>query len=392
MSNAFNPDRRALLRLAALGLPALLIKPGSLRAAQHQAAKADRTLLLIELVGGNDGLNTLIPFEDSAYYKLRPKLAIPRDKTLPFAHGLGMHPALGPLQPLWREREMAAIQGVGYPHPNRSHFRSIEIWETASDAEQYLSDGWINRLLGQTPLPKGLPFHALALGGGSNGLFEGEGLKFALLDRRGEPPRLDERPLEAPEHVSNQALAHILSVRKDLRKTAEALVDDKVRFARPAAEFGKGRLGTALEAAARLMIAGIRPPVIKVAQSTYDTHANQALQHEALLAELAAGIAAFRQAMSKIGLWDKVLIVTYSEFGRRAHENASQGTDHGTAAPHFMFGGKVKGGLYGEAPSLADLKDGDLVHTTDFRSLYATIAESWWDVTGLPGFKPIPCL
>jgi uncharacterized protein (DUF1501 family) len=392
MKQGINLDRRALLRLAALGLPALLVKPRRPLAEPHPAAMAERTLLLIELVGGNDGLNTLIPFEDAAYYKLRPKLALKRDKTLPFSQGLGLHPALEPLLAPWREREVAAILGVGYPHPNRSHFRSIEIWDTASDASQYLSEGWISRLLGNTPLPKGLPFHALGLGGGSNGLFEGEGLKHAMLDRKGEPPRLDERPLQAPEHVSNKALAHILEVRKDLRKTAEALIDDRVRFARPAATFGKGRLGTALEAAARLMLAGIRPPVIKVAHSTYDTHAHQLPQHEALLGELAAGVFAFRQAMSKAGLWDKTLIMTYSEFGRRAGENASLGTDHGTAAPHFLIGGKVKGGLYGEAPSLADLKDGDLVHTADFRSLYSTVAEGWWEVPGLPGFKPIGCL
>lgn len=358
----------------------------------------DRTLVMIEFNGGNDGLNTVIPIDDPLYGQLRPKLAIPRDKAIHLNHEMGFHPALAPLMPLWKEREAAAILGLGYPKPNHSHFRSIEIWETASDADEFDEQGWVADLLPESRLPKAgtpaVPAHVVLLGNGSPGPFEGGRLALVSLDRQGQAPRHTDNdmidfPAPPKEPERPEALEHIIAVRALDRQAAQQILPARLAQVKMQSGFPQGSFGTAMESTARLLLAGIMPPVIKLSLGSFDTHANQLGAHEKLLGEFAQALAALRNVLTRAGLWDRVLVMTYSEFGRRAKENASQGTDHGTAAPHFLLGGQVRGGLYGVQPPLSHLKDNDLVFTTDFRSYYNMIAEHWWRVPGISGFKPL---
>lgn len=356
----------------------------------------DRTLLMIELTGGNDGLNTLIPYDDPLYAQLRPRLAIPRSKVLPLNHELGLHPALEPLMGLWKEKELAFALGLGYPKPNHSHFRSIEIWETAADADQALEEGWVSQLLPESRLPRAgtpsVPAHALVLGNSSPAPFEGGRMAVVTLDRQGKGLKLAGMAgKETPkgEEKLTPALQHIVETRALNVQAAHQIVPERLNQVKMQQGFPAGPFGNAMESAARMLLAGIMPPVVKLSLGSFDTHANQLPAHERLLGELAQGLAAFRSALLKSGLWDRVLVMTYSEFGRRAKENASQGTDHGTAAAHLLAGGQVRGGLYGAQPPLSALKDNDLVFTADFRSYYNAIAENWWHVPGLPGFRPL---
>lgn len=388
--------RREFLRILGLvPFSGLWLDPtAALAAPLDGPADWSRTLVLVELHGGNDGLNTVVPFEDPAYRRLRPRLALAKDELVGAGRGLWFHAALAPLVPLMKDGELAVVEGVGYPAPNRSHFRSIEIWEAGSASDRTLFDGWVTRLFGLAPPPSSCEARGLVLGRGDAGPLGGETMRDVLV--MNDPERLpgmrDPGPA-TPSSAANPALAHLLAVRRDLAR-ALARLEAKLAAARPpAASFPAGPLGAGLQAAARLLTAGVAVPVIKVGLGSFDHHANQKGAHARLLGQLGEALAAFRTALRAAGRWDDVLVMTYSEFGRRAGENGSLGTDHGTAAPHFVLGGRVAGGRYGAAPSLTDLdREGDLKHTTDYRDLYATIARRWWGIAGefLPGYRPSP--
>lgn len=380
--------RRELLKLAAT-LPLVLVirpRPLDLFAAQPgtpavSRGRYDRVLVLVELNGGNDGLNTLIPYADDRYYQARPKLAIPRERVLQLSPKVGLHDALEPLMPLWQGNELAFVQGVGYAKPNRSHFRSIEIWETGSESDQILDEGWLARLFETFPLPPEFSVDGIVLGHRDAGPLNGKAVRTIALE---DPQQFLQqagrvRPVE--QITTNAALAHILQVQRELSHASSDL-QVRLQQAPPVSTtFPTTPIGKQLQTAAQLLTAKVPVAVIKVSIGSFDTHANQLGHHERLLKELAEGLVAFRQAVQQAGQWDRVLVMTYSEFGRRVSENASAGTDHGTAAPHLLLGGKVKGGLYGGMPSLTDLQEGDLTHQVDYRSLYSTLVTNWW---GLP--------
>jgi uncharacterized protein (DUF1501 family) len=381
-------QRRDFLKFTGL-LPAMHFAPAT------YAAGADwsRILVLIELNGGNDGLNTVVPYTDPHYYTLRPRLAVARDSVLPLSEQLGFHPALEALMPAWHARELAVVLGVGYPDPNRSHFRSIEIWDTASDARQTLTDGWLARLFASSPPPAGHVAHGVALGSGLGPLAGGKALAI------NEPQQLlrqAARLPDGPHRPTNPALTHLLAVRTETRRAADVLQERLAQPLEAGAAFPATRLGRQLEMTARLLAGRVPIAAIKLAHGGFDTHSRQRAIHDRLLKELAEGLAAFRQAMQRHGLWQRVLVLTYSEFGRRAQENGSAGTDHGTAAPHILLGGRVRGGFHGAQPSLDRLADGDLVHRVDFRQLYLTVAQRWWGVHAdfLAGhtLSPLDCL
>lgn len=393
-------QRREVLK-AALALPLLFWRPCSLQrlwAAEPKGFLSGRRrmLLLVELHGGNDGLNTLVPYEDEAYYRARPQLAIPRDQVRQLTPKFGFHPALTPLMPLWEGRELALIAGVGYPRPNRSHFRSIEIWETASDSEQVLDAGWLSRVFERFPLPSEFTAEGILLGKGDAGPLSGGRARVIALQ---DPEQFVQqagsvKPVSAS--TTNRALAHILDVQREISHAATDLQGRIRQAPQLGIEFPTSRIGKQLEAAAKLIAAQVPVAVIKVTQGSFDTHAGQLATHQRLLEELAQALMAFRAAMQKEGAWNEVLVMTYSEFGRRVGENASHGTDHGTAAPHLLIGGAVKGGLYGTFPSLTDLQEGDLKHTVDYRSLYTTVIERWWNLPpvsfGTGRYPGIDCL
>jgi uncharacterized protein (DUF1501 family) len=371
--------RRSLLTAAAAWPLA------GLRVPFAQAAEPPQVLLLVELNGGNDGLNTVIPYADPAYARVRPKLAVARDQVLQLDERLGFHPALAPLMTPWQAGELAVALGVGYRRPNRSHFRSIEIWNSGSDAEETLADGWLHRVLtetgvaARTPRP-GFAAQGIVLGG-PEGPLAGTALSPVMMRDAQQLRAAALLPGGAATAAANPALAHILATRARMQGAARD-IDRRLRGG-PALRtvFPKSALGAQLSQAATLIAAGVQASVIKVQQSGYDTHAQQAGRHAALLGELAEGLASLRAALIEAGAWRRTLVMTYAEFGRRVAENASGGSDHGTAAAHFLLGGRVRGGLLGEQPPLDDLEAGDLRHRLDFRRLYAGVAGDW---LGLP--------
>jgi uncharacterized protein (DUF1501 family) len=353
---------------------AALFLPG---AALAQASGYRRLLVLIELKGGNDGLNTVVPYADDAYYRLRPRIGIGRDEVLQLDGRTGLHPALEPLLPLWKAGELAIVQGVGYPSPNLSHFRSIEIWDTASRSDQYLAEGWLARAFAGNPVPSQFAAAGVIVGGADMGPLAGGGTRVIALT---EPEVfLRQARLARPVGTSrNSALDHILRVEAGIVEAA-ARLDAGAQFA---TEFPRGPFGNAVRVAAKLAANPSGVAAIRLSLGGFDTHQNQPPVHQRLLGELASGLAALKSALMEAKRWDSTLVMTYAEFGRRPQENNSNGTDHGTAAAHFIAGGRVKGGLYGEAPRLADLDGGNLRHAVDFRSLYATALERWWGFSG----------
>lgn len=339
-----------------------------------------RILLLVELKGGNDGLNTLVPYADPRYRELRPVVGVAREHVLPLDEKVGLHDKLEPLMEAWKARDFAILQGVGYPYPNRSHFRSIEIWDTASSANQTLSEGWIAQAFQGTSLPKGAAVDCIVAD--TNALpATGPSLRTIVMQDAENFLRQAETMKEKGGRGDggNPALRHLLAVRQEINAAAAGLRDRLRAAPTPAYAYSQDNgLGRQLDLATRLLAAKVPVVAIKVALGGFDTHANQAQTHERLLGILANGLATLRKNLIASDRWNDVLVMTYSEFGRRARQNASGGTDHGTAAPQFVLGGGVKGGLYGAYPSLADLQDGDLKHTVDFRSVFATAAQGCW--------------
>jgi uncharacterized protein (DUF1501 family) len=348
-------------------------------------ASLENVLVLVELTGGNDGLNTVIPYADPLYAKLRPRLAIAREDVVQLNGELGLHPGLAPLMSAWSADELAIVCGLGYPDPDLSHFRSIDIWDTASDSRQLLADGWVARALPLRPERKGRAADAVVLGRPSVGPLMGTNVRVAVMDNAQNFANTASRVEAVPAVTDNAALAHVVRTQADLRGAGSAIQESLKRLRVPiTTSFPKTGIGGQLSNAARLIASGTDMPVIKVSQGSYDTHTYERNTHDRLMSELGAALAAFRDAMKEMGHWDRVTVMTYSEFGRRAAENSAMGTDHGTAAPHFLMGSAVSGGLYGRQPSLADLDNGNLRHHVDFRSLYASVLRHWWNIAPTP--------
>ncbi len=357
--------RRALA--GAIGATTLWLQPGT---ALAKAGTGANRLVLIELKGGNDGLNTVVPHRDGRYAQLRPQLALRDDEIVawPGSTDFALHAGLAPWLAAAKAGDLAVVQGLGYPRPNRSHFRSIEIWHSASDADETRSEGWLSALA-----PAGDELFAVNLGTDEAGPLLGTQAMLTLPTRG----RLSAPPTPtANKQGRPAALAHVIDTERRLASAiAEvAAADVQGRRKLRGDAFGQGKLNQALAQVASL-IAGGAGRVFRVQHRGFDTHKNQRNVHARLLGELASGLATFREVLQGLGVYEQVLIVTYSEFGRRAAQNRSGGTDHGTAAPHFVMGGAVRGGAHGQAPSLYDLDGGDLKFTVDYRRLYRTCAD-----------------
>lgn len=369
-------ERREFLKAFA-GVLAWQLLPRSPAHALPKGEGGTRTLVLVELKGGNDGLNTVVPYSDARYRELRPHIAVEPENVLPLSEDLGFNPRLKPLMDAWNRQELAVLAGVGYPRPNRSHFRSIDIWETGSSSNEYLQTGWLTRLLSPLDFTEASVADGAVIGNGT-GPFMGGTLRLVVLRSIEQFLQQAERARTVEVRKDNPALMHILSVQNDLNKSSMALKESLQSQTGPMKSFPETQIGREMQVAARLIASDLNIPAIKVSQSGYDTHSLQRGKHDSLLGWLAEALAAFRKVLQKSGHWERVLVMTYSEFGRRPEENGSRGTDHGTAAPHLLLGGNVKGGLYGNQPSLKDLQDGDMKHSVDYRSVYTTIARRWW--------------
>ena len=338
-----------------------------------------RIVVLVELKGGNDGFNTLVPFKDELYYKYRPRIAIKQRQVLPLNDNVGLHPRMKALMPLWNSGNMAWIQGVGYPHPILSHFRSMDIWDSASNSNQYIDTGWLSRVLPK--FKKGL--HGVALNKGQAEL--GPLLSSNLNAITMQDPKTFLNQIKRIEDVQpsrrTPAIAHVSQIQHQLFSAGEQIATNMGRNPkRSGVGFSKGVFGHSLESVAEMIINGIDAPVYKVTQEGFDTHSGQRGTQDTGLYTVANGLASFQKSMQRAGKWNDVLVMTYSEFGRRAKENRGGGTDHGTASSHMILGGRVKGGIYGKHPDFSRLDaNGNVQHTVDFRAMYGTLAQRWWN-------------
>ncbi|MGF1450415.1 MAG: DUF1501 domain-containing protein [Opitutales bacterium] len=389
--------RRDFLRRTAFGGIGLLAFSGYApqfltRSAYAQVPRPEKDrsiLVLVQLAGGNDGLNTVIPVSDDRYVNLRPNLGI-REGTHPINDDLAFHPGCEALARLHRDGKLSIVQNVGYPNPNRSHFRSMEIWETATDSDVIGHYGWVGRFFDNacagTPSEDPVGLHVSGelpqafLAEQNHALF---GLQSGNARRRRNAGNLskgsDDNALlkqlaGASGNDSNSSfLQHTLM---------DALVTEKrvqqiLTADRPEASYPGGRLSQALQGVAALIAAGMETRVYFVSLGGFDTHANQANAHANLLTELSGSMQAFQNDLEARGLDGQVLTMTFSEFGRRPNENAGGGTDHGTAAPLFVMGRQLGDSLVGDAPDLNLSRGQDLTYGIDFRQVYATVLERW---------------
>lgn len=381
-------DRRQFIKLLSLS-PLPFYNPALWA---NLAEKQRKVLVLLELKGGNDGLNTLVPYKDPLYYKLRPNIRIKEKQVLTLGDSrnpLGFNPTLAPLIPAWENNELAILQGVGYPKPNLSHFRSIEIWDTGSSSNQYLDDGWLTQAFQINP-PQDAVSNGLSLGFDTGPLGGINSNTIAINNPRQffQQARLIKTMNYKTE---NSALAHILKVQDEIQQAALE-IRSRLRKTKPIKSELKFPLAKQLNLVANMIHAQIPLPVIKVSHSGFDTHSNQLNKHNRLLSQLGQALAEFRNALIQTDRWDQVLLLTYSEFGRRPAENASRGTDHGTSAPHFVMGGNVKGGFYGQQPRLSGLNYANMQHHLDFRSVYATVLRKWFQQIKIPSDLDYPVI
>lgn len=351
--------------------------------AQRAASSEERILILVELKGGNDGLNTVVPYTDGTYYQLRPVIGIKPEEVIRLDEKTGLHPELKPLQALWDKGELGIVQGVGYPQPNLSHFRSIEIWETASKSTEYLADGWAARgMKAGYGARRNFTAEGVLIGGGELGALNGARAVSLNNPEAFVNQSKFAQGMEAASVKGNLALKHLMQVESDINHAAQGLRGETWNFTTqfPAGAFGNGVKAAAQVVASQRGKAGV--PVITLTLGSFDTHQNQLGSHANLLRQLAEGMAALKSSLTELGAWDRTLVMTFSEFGRRARQNNSNGTDHGTVAPHFVAGGTVRGGLYGQPPDLTRLDSTqNALYSTDFRQLYATVAKDWWGVS-----------
>lgn len=365
----------------------------------------DRSILvIIQLAGGNDGLNTVIPFEDSHYYNLRPTLALKKKDILPLADELGLHPSLKGLADLYNSGKLSILQNVGYPNPNRSHFRSTEIWETASDSDQFEHYGWMGKFFdhsccGLDPdTPRAVyvgnetpqsflsnELHAIQGIQARGGLYRNVNEEVnELLNHALQQPAGDDPNFNFLEHTYFNALA------------TEERVLNILRSSRDNQKYPGNNFAQSLKNIADLIAGGLETRVYFANLPGFDTHANQANNHSNLLATLSDGLAAFQEDLMRRGLEDQVLTMTFSEFGRRPDENGNRGTDHGTSAPLFIVGKPTSAGLFGNLPDLSGDPRAPTPFDFDFRQVYATLLEGWLgaDSKAILGqnFKPISFL
>lgn len=370
-------NRRSLLKsiAAGLSLPMGLTSMQTLMAANSVAN--GRRLVLVELTGANDGLNTLVPVDNDYYHRLRPSIGLQKNDVIPIGNQMAFHSALKPLMRLWDKGELAWVQGLGYPQPNRSHFASIALWESGGDGDRAGRSGWlthdIEHQLGRVVSDA----HGISLKGDLS-LFSSQSGRWMSLQSTSQIDSSDVA-LPAAEARYNSTLDLVTAKMQELHHTLGNL-SVKLRKAPALKNLPGGTLGNQLAQVLQLIQAGVDTPVYRVQLGGFDTHDYQLGRHAQQLKRLSGAISGFARALQSDGEWDNTLVMTYSEFGRRASENSSGGTDHGTAAPHLLTGGRLRGGLYGTAPDLSVLIDGDPAFTLDYRCLYERILKDWFEI------------
>lgn len=385
--------RGALLVASGFLAPSFISRTAMALDAQQGSASSNLILVVLQLSGGNDGLNTVIPFADPQYSKLRPTLGFPANEVLHLNDSVGLNPNLSKLKALYDQGKVAVIQGVGYPNPNRSHFRSMDIWHSAHP-ESFERSGWLGRYVSACQCAQDNALPAISVGDQLNTLFWTDTTLVPAVASIGAFSFLTDTRYKNDRTFQMQTLQNIYSQAGNWssyeglirRGTLEALAgSDELQkvaatYQTPVQYPQNNGLANQLKLVAQVINGKLGTRLFSVSMGGYDTHANQKTTQDKNLGQLGDALDAFMQDLANIGQQDNVVIMTFSEFGRRAKQNGSEGTDHGTAEPMFVIGNKVKGGLYGSYPSLGDLdSNGDLKFSSDFRSVYAGMLQ---DVVG----------
>lgn len=388
-----------------LTVPSFLGRTAAASPPADKKGAKDTLLVVVQLTGGNDGLNTVVPYADPEYAKLRPTLKLQKSQLKKVNDHIGLHPSLAGLAGLLEDQALCIVQGVSYPNPDQSHFRSMDIWQAGSTARN-LTEGWIGKAL------KGLPATPAFHLAGNN---ETSPLAFA-----GAPARVP--TISSLKDFQLQTVSASSGDRKQQRSVIEGVMPSMAKPAspnlldfvqrtavqtyassrrlqevasnyQPKVPYPNTPLAEHLKLAAQLIDGGTGARVFYVSIDGFDTHANQQLAHANLLTQVSEAMTAFYKDMAARGHKDRLLLMTFSEFGRRAHENGSRGTDHGSAAPMFLVGGRIKAGAVGKHPSLTDLQFDNLKHDIDFRQVYAAILDGWLGVSSKEvlgkEFKPV---
>lgn len=383
-------NRKTFIRSGSLATASIMI-PRFLQAFEHPAAvpQGNKVVVVIQLSGGNDGLNTVIPVRNDIYYRERQQLGIRRTDALPLTDEAGLHPALTAFRTLHEEGHLAVYNGVGYPNPDKSHFRSMDIWHSASDSNVILQTGWLGRYLDAKCAGSTRPTKALEVDDTLSLALKGEEVKgLAVTD----PRRLftssgdawlkaqmaaHQTHEEAPVDYLYKTMAQTLSSAEYIYRQSRQHPTSAIY---PDTELAKG-----LKTIASLIYSEIDTKVYYISLGSFDTHVNQDAQQRRLFNELNGAVKAFTDDLKANGRFDDLLLFTFSEFGRRVKQNASNGTDHGKANNMFLISGALKKqGLLNPLPDLSRLDDGDIAHTLDFRQVYATVLEKWLETGAQP--------
>lgn len=382
--------RRSFLKSGSLAAAGSLMVPRFLKALAQQplALQGDKIVVVIQLSGGNDGLNTIIPIENDLYYRARPRLGIGKSTALHLTEQAGIHPQLAYFRELYQQGHLSILHGVGYPHPDKSHFRSMDIWHTASHAHEYLSTGWLGRYLDARCAPCGHATQVLELDDALSLALKGSqyhGIAMqdpARLFATGSQPHL--KHMADHPHAHEPMAAYLYKTLTNTLENADYIFKESRR--KPsAATYPNTTLGKNLKTIASLSSSRINTRVYYVSHGSFDTHVNQEAQHNRLFTELNDAVKSFVEDLKQQGRFKDVLLFTFSEFGRRVNQNASGGTDHGAANNMlFVSGALQQQGLVNELPDLTKLQGNDLSYTVDFRQVYQMVLEKWLDTPAAP--------
>jgi uncharacterized protein (DUF1501 family) len=374
--------------------------------AASRAADEDRILIVLQLSGGHDGLSAVVPYRNEYYQKARQTTRIAESEVIRIDDEIGFHPSLKGCRELLDQGQFAVLHGVGYPNPNRSHFKSMDIWHLADNTARNYTHGWIGRYVDRSYRGDTTPTLTLAVGGDKAPLAihgadhpglsirQPETFRYVAAAQVGETYKKLSRAAAGQRNANLDFVSRTAVAASESSETIQRLAAKR----QPKVSYPRTPIGSSLQTVANLVAGGLKTRVYYVFHGGFDTHAGQRQRHDKLMLDLDQALAAFQSDLTDLKAQDRVLTVAFSEFGRRVQENFSQGTDHGVAGPMFLVGPVVKPGLHGSFPSLApeSLIAGDLKHTLDFRSVYATVLEKWLATPSTPilgdNFDLVDCL
>src|SRR6185369_11965964 len=375
--------RKEFIQIGSLATASFMV-PKFLKAFEGQQVvpPGNKVMVILQLSGGNDGLNTVIPIRNDIYYRERPRLGIEKTNALALTDEVGLHPALTGLRELYDDGSLGILNNVGYPNPDRSHFRSMDIWQTGSPSDQYITTGWLGRYLDAQCHGCDKPTYALEIDDVLSLALKGENSKAIAMK---DPKRLFSTSnekffrdvLKDHKNDGEETVDYLYKTMSETLSSANYIFQQS-KLHPSSTEYPKTELGNGLKTIASLIFSDINTKVYYISLGSFDTHVNQQMQQQRLFTELSDALRVFTADLKKNNRFNDVLTFTFSEFGRRVSQNASGGTDHGTANNMFLIGGALKQkGVINAMPDLNDLDEGDLKYKIDFKTVYATVLRNW---------------